>query len=268
MILAAAVITLIAGMVVRIQASQPPKRTELEELVAQGEPEQHVHALVIEPDGTTFAGLHTGIFASKGTTGWKLQPGSEGDTMSLAPAGGTDLYVANPAMGIGKYTGGKYEVLLAGQGHTVAVDPKDRGHVLGFLLELGLQESRDGGKTWNRIVDPGQIDLLTLAISPADSNLYVAGGLDGLFGISKDGGKNWTWSTLPYGVVTSLAFDPANPTRLWAAMGGALYFSDNAGSTWTRAENKAGDHSVIAIAFPPGQSGPRAVATDGYLFNQ
>ena len=139
------------------------------------------------------------------------------------------------------------------------------GHPYGPNAERGLFRSRDGGKTWQRILsrnndnDTGAIDV---AFEPGNPNvLYAAlwqtrrtpwsvyppsnGPGSGLFK-SVDGGDTWTeirghgFPDKPGRI--GLAVAPSNPQRVYAvvdASDGGMYRSDDGGANWTRASSDA-----------------------------
>jgi photosystem II stability/assembly factor-like uncharacterized protein len=139
------------------------------------------------------------------------------------------------------------------------------GHPYGPNAERGLFRSRDGGKTWQRILsrnedsDTGAIDVTFDPENPA--TLYAAlwqtrrppwsvyppsnGPGSGLFK-SVDGGDTWTeirghgFAEKPGRI--GIAVAPTNPRRVYAivdAPEGGLYRSDDAGETWTRSSSDA-----------------------------
>ena len=132
------------------------------------------------------------------------------------------------------------------------------GDIYGPSTERGIFRSRDGGKTWQKILyrdeNTGCIDL---AMDPNNSRvLYAAmwqvsrtewglssGGPGSGIGKSTDGGDTWTELTrnpgMPGGQLgrIGLAVSPARPGRIWAlieAEDGGVHRSDDGGATWTR----------------------------------
>jgi photosystem II stability/assembly factor-like uncharacterized protein len=148
----------------------------------------------------------------------------------------------------------------------VRVDPRNpdvvyvaaMGHVWGPNEERGIFRSKDGGKTWQKILYRGPGSCASdLAMDPSNPNtLYAAfwqfgrkawrmdsgGEGSGLFK-SIDGGDTWSEITrnrgLPAGVdgKMNIAVSPVNTNRVWAMVenkDGGLFRSDDGGDTWTR----------------------------------
>ncbi len=132
------------------------------------------------------------------------------------------------------------------------------GHIFGPHEQRGVFRSKDGGKTWEKVLyrntRAGAIDLI---LDPTNPNIIYAGFWEvfrtpyslesggqgsGLFK-STDGGDTWTEITrnqgLPKGLVgkVGIAVSPANPERLWTiveAEDGGVFRSDNGGRTWVK----------------------------------
>src|SRR6185503_6422738 len=131
------------------------------------------------------------------------------------------------------------------------------GHPFAPNDERGVFRSRDGGRTWARVLfkspHAGAVDLV---IDPSNPRvlyatlwevyrrpwqLWSGGDGSGLYK-STDGGDTWTELTrnpgLPAGVLgkMTVAVSPADPNRVWAnieAADGGLYRSDDGGATWS-----------------------------------
>ena len=132
------------------------------------------------------------------------------------------------------------------------------GHVWGPNDQRGVFRSKDGGKTWEKVLGrsnkAGAIDLI---IDPSNPNILYAGFWEvyrkpwtlesggpgsGIFK-STDGGDTWNELTrnngLPKGTVgkIGIAVSPVNSDRIWAlveAEDGGVFRSDNGGTSWTR----------------------------------
>jgi photosystem II stability/assembly factor-like uncharacterized protein len=122
--------------------------------------------------------------------------------------------------------------------------------------ERGVFRSRDGGRTWSRVLfKSAQAGAVDLMIDPSNPRvlyatlwevyrrpwqLWSGGEGSGLYK-STDGGDTWIELTrnrgLPTGVLgkITVAVSPADPNRVWAnieARDGGLYRSDDGGATW------------------------------------
>jgi len=133
-----------------------------------------------------------------------------------------------------------------------------QGHVFGPNEQRGIFRSKDGGKTWEKVLfrsnKAGATDLILDPTNP--SIIYAAfwevyrtpyslesGGPGGGIFKSTDGGDTWAEITrhpgLPKGVVGNIGItvSPANPERVWAiveAEDGGVFRSDNGGKTWVK----------------------------------
>ena len=132
------------------------------------------------------------------------------------------------------------------------------GHVWGPNEQRGVFRSKDGGKTWDKILSRGdKAGAIDLIIDPTNPNILYAGFWEvyrkpwtlesggpgsGIFK-STDGGDTWTELTrnngLPKGTIgtVGITVSPANPDRVWAiveAEDGGVFRSDNGGTSWSR----------------------------------
>jgi photosystem II stability/assembly factor-like uncharacterized protein len=132
------------------------------------------------------------------------------------------------------------------------------GHAFGPNEQRGVFRSKDGGRTWEKILYRGpQAGAIDLTFDPSNASvLYAAlwqvirrpwgfesgGPASGLFK-SADGGDTWTEITrnagLPRGVVGKIGVtaSAAAPDRVWAiveAEDGGVFRSDNGGGSWTK----------------------------------
>jgi photosystem II stability/assembly factor-like uncharacterized protein len=152
----------------------------------------------------------------------------------------------------------------------VRVHPKDpnlvyvaaQGHVWGPNAERGIFRSKDGGKTWEKVLFVSdRTGASDLCMDPTNPRILYAGfwqvyrkpwtlssgGTEGGVYRSTDGGDTWKKLAggLPEGVVgnVAVAISGARPERIWAiveAEKGGVYRSDDGGEKWTRinSENK------------------------------
>ena len=131
------------------------------------------------------------------------------------------------------------------------------GHPYAANAERGVFRSRDGGKTWQKILyKSDRAGAVDLCIDPHNSKVLFAalwdvyrtswtlssgGPLSGLYK-STDGGDTWTEITrkpgLPNGIIGKIGVAVASDSnRIYAmveAEDGGLFRSEDAGATWTR----------------------------------
>ena len=152
----------------------------------------------------------------------------------------------------------------------VKIDPKDpntvfvaaMGHANGHNPERGVFRTKDGGKTWKKVLfksdKAGAIDL---SIDPANSQVIYAsiyqflrqpwtfesGGPDSGLWRSTDGGDTWTDISrnpgMPKGLLgrIGIAVSPVRAGSLWAiveAEEGGVFHSDDSGATWTKVNDQ------------------------------
>ncbi|MCX2726974.1 glycosyl hydrolase [Thermomicrobium sp. 4228-Ro] len=237
-----------------------------------------------------FGACAGGVWKSEdgGTTWWNVSDGffqtAAVGALAIAPSDPNVLYVGtgeacirgNVSHGDGVYKstdGGRtwVNVGLRDTRHIakIRVHPHDPdlvyvaalGHAFGPNEERGVFRSRDGGRTWERVLyrdeHTGAIDLVMDPHNPRI--LYAAlwqarrwpwklesgGPGSGIFR-STDGGETWEELTrkpgLPRGIIGRVGLAvSAKPGRLWAlveAEDGALFRSEDYGETWQRVSEK------------------------------
>jgi len=132
------------------------------------------------------------------------------------------------------------------------------GHAFGPNEDRGVFRTRDGGKTWEKILYiSSKTGVADLAMDPTNPRILYASAWTverkpwtiisgseecGLYK-TVDGGDTWKKLNkgLPTGVVGKIgvAVSPANPDRLWAlveAENGGLFRSDDGGESWQHLE--------------------------------
>lgn len=252
-----------------------------------------------EPLVYYFGGTGGGVFkTTDGGHTWKpitdgqIDFGSIG-SIAVAPSDHNVIYVGtgeSAIRGNASHGDGIYKSMDAGQTWKhmgledtqqigqIRVDPTNAdlvyvaalGHMAGPNAERGIFRSKDGGKTWQKVLfvsdKAGAIDL---AMDPVNRRVLYAsfwqvlrqpwnfssGGPDSGIWKSTDGGDTWTNLThnpgLPKGILgrIGLTVSPANHDRVWAlieAQDGGIFRSDDAGKTWMKLN---GDNSIKQRAW-------------------
>jgi photosystem II stability/assembly factor-like uncharacterized protein len=137
------------------------------------------------------------------------------------------------------------------------------GPAYGPNQDRGVYKSKDGGKSWTKILYVNETTgVADMIIDPSNPNkLFVAmwdyyrkpwtfnsGGKGSALYSTQDGGENWTklgaQNGLPMGILgrMGLSFAPSNPNVVYANIEtkkeNALYRSNNGGQKWVKTTNK------------------------------
>lgn len=148
----------------------------------------------------------------------------------------------------------------------VTVDPQHANKMYVAVWSVENQQagdlfrSHDGGKSWEITPAMHGKSIRAFSIAASDSNILVAGALDGVFR-SKDEGKNWekiSPANSEVKNIESLAVDPKNPDVIYAGTWHLAWKTDDGGANW-RHINKGmiDDSDVFSIIVD--QSNPSVV---------
>ncbi len=245
-----------------------------------------------EPLVYYFGGTGGGVFKTvDGGNNWKnvtdgfLGVGSIG-AIAVAPSDANVIYVGtgsacprgNVSVGDGVYkstdagkTWTHIGLRQAGQIGKIRVNPRDPdrvyvaalGHIFGPNEDRGVFRSKDGGKTWEKVLfisdrtgvvdlslDPGNPRILFAGAWRAERKPWsiISGSEDGGIYRTADGGDTWKKleGGLPGGLVgkISVSVSPKNGNRVWALIEaegdkGGVYRSDDGGEGWSRINGDA-----------------------------
>ena len=125
----------------------------------------------------------------------------------------------------------------------------------------GVLVSHDAGKSWQRVSGvPTEAPINTIARN-LQRPAYVYVGTKQAFYMTKDGGASWSrrGGNLPFGDFTSILINPRNGDEVFAGnayqtgeIGGGVYRTINAGTTWARIDPKVQrlpSQRIWALAF-------------------
>lgn len=178
---------------------------------------QHIHGLGINPaDNRLFIATHNGLFSA-----------AEGETRPEQVGTSTQDIMGFSVVDANRFIG---------SGHP--------GLDQDLPPNLGLIESRDGGKTWKNISLLGEADFHVLESS--GGRIYGFDGASGTLKVSGNG-RDWEDRRPPAGVF-GLAIDPADPSRVVASTEQGLFVSANEGRAWRPLRQDLGG----LLAWAPG----------------
>lgn len=208
--------------------ARPPETGGVDDLA-------HIHGLGVR-DGNLYIATHYGLWlAPSGKLKAKRFSDSRQDIMGFSVAE-ADRFI--------------------GSGHP---DPSEGGQP----PNLGLIESRDGGKTWRNISLLGEVDFHVL--QSAGATIYGVNSSDGRLMTSTDAGKSWQKRTPPAGVF-GLAIDPGDPRHIIVSTEEGVFDSANAGETWRPRRSDVGGLLAWPAAdalYLVGGDGTVQVSSDG-----
>ncbi|MCX6269248.1 MAG: hypothetical protein NTW16_18170 [Bacteroidetes bacterium] len=144
-------------------------------------------------------------------------------------------------------------------------------------------KSTDRGDTWLPVsndltagIDQYFYTITTLAISPVNPSIVVAGSGDGKVHVSSNAGQSWQdiSAGLPNRWITKVAADPFNAQTIFATLSGFrwdeplphVFKSTNLGLTWTDITGNLPEFPVNDIALDPDLPGRIIVATDAGIY--
>ena len=163
---------------------------------------EHIHGLGVNPaDGRLFIATHNGLFMAAEDETTPTQVGTSSQDIMGFSVVGPNRFV--------------------GSGHP--------GLDQDLPPNLGLIESRDGGRTWKNISLLGEADFHVLESS--GSRIYGFDGTQGRVMVSGNGGRDWQQRTPP-AAIFDLAVDPDRPSRIVAATEKGLFVSKDEGRRW------------------------------------
>lgn len=168
----------------------------------QGPALEHIHGLGVTPtDKRLYIATHNGLFSA-----------AEGQTTPEAV--GTSR---QDVMGFSIVDRSRF----VGSGHP---SPDEQ-----LPPNLGLIESRDGGKSWKNISLLGKADFHSL--QSAGDMVYGFDATGGRLMVSDDGGRTWKERTPP-AAVFGMVIDPDASDRLVVSTEDGVFVSPNAGRGW------------------------------------
>ncbi len=120
----------------------------------------------------------------------------------------------------------------------IVVDPQDSNRVYVSAWSVSSQQlgeifrTSDGGRTWETLPAMHGKSIRAMAMFRGNSNVLVAGALDGVYR-TKDGGNAWEHlSSTEVHSVESIAVDPKDPNTIYAGTWHLAWKTSDAGANW------------------------------------
>lgn len=215
------------------------------------------------PDGRRFIGgaQDNGTLLGEvdsGTDGWKRVHGGDGAYVAINPDNPDIIFASSQVGNIVRSSNGGKSFLPARNGVTndqflfiapFAMDPNQPSTL--WLGGKRLWKTTDSATQWSAVSPPLAAHISAIAIARGNSDAVLAGTNKGH--IYRSEGGTWV-STVPQsGFVSSLAFDPNDPSVAYATYAGFgghhVWKSVDAGATWTAIDAGLPDIPVHSIAI-------------------
>jgi len=169
----------------------------------------------------------------------------------------------------------------------IAIDPQNSDRIYVSAWSAASQEigeifrTRDGGATWTTLPALHGKSIRALAMYKGNSNVLVAGALDGVFR-TNDGGDTWERlspaNSAEIKNIESIAVDPKDPNTVYAGTWHLAWKTSDGGVNWQHI-NKGMiddsdvfsvivDHDNPAVVFASACSGIYKSETAGNLFDK
>jgi len=138
--------------------------------------------------------------------------------------------------------------------------------ILVGTASTGVLISRDAGRTWQQVSGIPSTSPVNVIVQDPQRSAFIYVGTKQAFYMSHDGGDHWSrrGGNLPFGDFTSVLINPRNTNELFVGnayqndqsgeVGGGVYRSSDAGTTWVRLdgrEHRLPSLRIWALALDP-----------------
>jgi photosystem II stability/assembly factor-like uncharacterized protein len=168
----------------------------------------------------------------------------EGQPEMLAATNGGLYRSSNPSLGWDRIPYGRG---LDARTTTVSTSAKNPSTILVGTASTGVLITRDGGQTWQQVAGVPNTASINVITQDPERPAFIYVGTRQAFYMSHDGGEHWSrrGGDLPFGDFTSILVNPRNTNEVFAGnafqngdIGGGVYRSNDAGTTWVRIDGR------------------------------
>jgi photosystem II stability/assembly factor-like uncharacterized protein len=146
---------------------------------------------------------------------------------------------------------------------SISTSPQNPSVILVGTATTGVLISRDTGQTWQQVSGIPATSPINVIVQDPKRSAFIYVGTKQAFYLSHDGGDHWSrrGGDLPFGDFTSILINPRNTNEVFAGnayqngeVGGGVYRSSDAGTTWVRIdarEHRLPSLRIWALALDP-----------------
>lgn len=146
---------------------------------------------------------------------------------------------------------------------SISTSPQNPSVILVGTATTGVLISRDSGQTWQQVSGIPTTSPINVITQDPKRSSFIYVGTKQAFYLSHDGGDHWSrrGGDLPFGDFTSILINPSNTNEVFAGnayqngeVGGGVYRSNDAGTTWVRIdarEHRLPSLRIWALALDP-----------------
>jgi len=216
---------------------------------------RNIRSLVFDPQGerNLYVATDQGVFAGKNNQWARFKAGLPYDDVRVVVADSQGEIIAGAFGGVYRLIKSKNRWQEIGTGlsdrriRALAIEPSSPSVIYAGTATSGVFKTTNGGQNWQSF-NRGLLNstvMSLLYVPSAEPTLYV-GTVDGIFE-SKNGKIPWQsiGPDLPF-TVSAIAYNPKQPSQLYAGSGGRLYFSQDAGKTWRENSGEINYFSTVS----------------------
>jgi photosystem II stability/assembly factor-like uncharacterized protein len=146
---------------------------------------------------------------------------------------------------------------------SISTSAQNPSVILVGTATTGVLISRDAGETWQQVSGIPTTSPINVISQDPKRSAFIYVGTKQAFYLSHDGGDHWSrrGGDLPFGDFTSILINPSNTNEVFAGnayqngeVGGGVYRSNDAGTTWVRIdarEHRLPSLRIWALALDP-----------------
>ncbi len=216
---------------------------------------RNIRSIVFDPqgEGNLYVATDQGVFAGKNNQWTRFKAGLPYDDVRVVVADSQGEIIAGAFGGVYRLIKSKNRWQEIGAGlsdrriRALTIEPSSPSVIYAGTATSGVFKTTNGGQNWQSF-NRGLLNstVMSLLYVPSAAPTLYVGTVDGIFE-SKNGKIPWQsiGPDLPF-TVSAIAYNPKQPSQLYAGSGGRLYCSQDAGKTWRENSGEINYFSIVS----------------------